>query len=36
MPTGSVLRRRCKGIVYREYKEGDVSLLERNCPWNKD
>ena len=31
-PIGKVI----KAIVYREYKEGDVSLYERGSPWNKD
>ena len=35
MRTGSVLGRRCEAIVYREYKEGDVSLYEHESPWNR-
>jgi len=36
MRTGIVSGRKRKATVYKEYKESDVSLDERESPWNKD
>jgi len=36
MRTESVLRRRCEAIVYKEYREGDVSLRSKSVEQGLD